>query len=208
MPTINSSTEDQILSEIRQRRSIVLEYLGLAILDTLTDQQEKRMEAIFQQAEADPLLGFLIDEADHVAGHELDLIDSGYIAEQQEKLAQTLDQTWVQSVIEKSRLEKYAQLPQKTVETAQISLKKHGLYSGKIDGVCGEETKAAFHRLEREFCEEVTNIGLLPAAGVEECVSNTSKAIELVKAQGKENTADFQEKADLLILQTWLSTHS
>ena len=206
MSSISNAAQNQLLSEIHKRKDVVLEYLQLAVLDRLTDLQANRMEEIFQQAEADPLLGFLIDEADHIAGHELNLIDSGYIAEQQEKLAQILDGSWIQLIIEKSRLKEYAQLPQKTVKVAQTRLKKRGFYSGEIDGVCGKETKAAFHRLEREFCEELKSLGLLPSAGDEKCVANASEAIELIKAQDKENPADFQEKADLLILQTWLST--
>lgn len=204
MPISNSLTEGQILSEIRQRKDVALEYLRLAVLPVLTDEQEERMQEIFQQAEADPLLGFLIDEADHIAGHELELIDSGYIAEQQEKLAETLDRTWVQSIIEKSRLKKYAQLPQKTVETAQIRLKRHGLYSGKIDGIWGEQTKAAFYRLEKELRDDLGMTGVLPTLNDDKSISTTSRVIELVKAQGREYTVDFQEKADLLSLKTWL----
>lgn len=209
MPTVNGAREKLPLSKIYAHRETVIEYLQLAVKDVLTEQQATRMGEIFKQAETDPLLCFLIDEADHIAGHELGLIDSDYIAEQQERLAQTLDRSWVQLIIGKSRLDEYAQLPPKTLEIAQTCLKERGLYDGSIDGVCGEETKAAFRRLEKQFYAELKRLGLSKTAEDNKSRSlDMIKAIELVEASEQENTADVQEQARLLILQTWLSNRS
>jgi hypothetical protein len=207
MSKVNSPTELLLLSEAQKRSDIIMEYLHLAVLETLTEPQADRMEQILENAESDSILAFLIDEADHIIGHELDLIDSDRIAAQQETLQQKLDKTWVQLIISRSRLDRYAQLPKETLEDAQQQLQKRGLYDGPIDGQCGEETKAAFRKLETLFHEEW---GTTDPAMLTNCEVSPEglTATKSVASLSNEDIAELYSKAQLLILQTWLSTHS
>lgn len=207
MPRVNSPAELQLLSEAQKRSSIIIEYLNLAVLDSMTEAQADRMEQILEGAESDQTLSFLIDEADHIIGHELELIDSERIVEQQETLRERLDKTWVQLVISNNRLNSYALLPKQTLEDAQKQLQKRGLYNGEIDGLCGEKTKEAFRKLEEIFHQELKVIDPL-------LLSQKTTSQELARTESTasvninlESITDFESKAQLLALQTWLSTH-
>jgi hypothetical protein len=73
-----------------ETRSIVQEYCYLATLNNLSEQQQERMVEILKVAEADSILDFWINEADHFIGHKLDLIDENSCKNQQARLREYL----------------------------------------------------------------------------------------------------------------------
>ncbi|WP_190765741.1 peptidoglycan-binding protein [Microcoleus sp. FACHB-1515] len=118
-------------------KPIVREYCTLSIQSKLTETEANRLGAILQQAEQEPMLNLLLDEADHLVAHELDLIDPVFIQEQQHKLKVAL------------QLERFKKANLSQTETVEIQtvLQKEGLYTGAIDGVCGPRTQEAIKQL-------------------------------------------------------------
>jgi hypothetical protein len=144
---------NSLLREAEGLKPLMREYCALAVKFTLTEAQQERMQEILNAAEDNPLLAFLLNEADHVVGHELNLISSDFVEEQQRKLEKKLDaamedieveQLW--KAIEVANCDRQAseQLSQVCSEELQRILRQRGLYRGKIDGVCGPFTVEAF----------------------------------------------------------------
>ncbi|MBD2090129.1 hypothetical protein H6F67_09715 [Microcoleus sp. FACHB-1515] len=125
------------LQELMKYKPIVREYCTLSIQSKLTETEANRLGAILQQAEQEPMLNLLLDEADHLVAHELDLIDPVFIQEQQHKLKVAL------------QLERFKKANLSQTETVEIQtvLQKEGLYTGAIDGVCGPRTQEAIKQL-------------------------------------------------------------
>ncbi|MDJ0708433.1 MAG: hypothetical protein QNJ46_34620 [Leptolyngbyaceae cyanobacterium MO_188.B28] len=117
-----------IQESLLKYKELVYEYCALAVKCTLTDEAADRMVEILQKAESEPLLSFLIDEADHLVAHELGLIDGQLINQQQAKLQQRIETNWIDQLLLDIQLH-----PRKL----QQFLKEQGLYKGAIDGVCG-----------------------------------------------------------------------
>ena len=115
-------------------KGLVYEYCALAVKCTLTDEAADRMAEILQKAESEPLLSFLLDEADQVVAHELGLIDGSLINQQQAKLQRCIETNWVDQLLLDVQLH-----PRKL----QQFLKDQGLYQGAIDGFCGPATERA-----------------------------------------------------------------
>lgn len=182
--------------------NIISEYCQLSVLKAMTDAQADRMTEILEKAETDSLLSFLIDEADHIIGHELDLIDVEEMQEEQGSLRQTIDQTWVDWLIRQGRLENASQVPVTMLKRAQARLKNQGFYKGEVDGIYGDETRKAFQQLEQKFHDQLRKQGLCSKFIYEERSLKTSEAIKLVKEQGINGS--ISDEADLLSLGTWL----
>lgn len=123
-----------IQESLLKYKGLVYEYCALAVKCTLTDEAADRMVEILQKAESEPLLSFLIDEADHLVAHELGLIDGLMINQQQAKLKQRIEANWVDQLLLDVQLH-----PRKL----QQFLKDQGLYEGAIDGICGPATENA-----------------------------------------------------------------
>lgn len=125
------------LQEMMKYQPIVREYCVLSVKPRLTETEADRVTEILQQAEQEPTLNLLLDEADHLVAHELDLIDPIFIEQQQQK---------IKMAVQLEQLKEH----DSPVETADIQtvLQKEGLYTGAIDGVCGPRTQAAIQQLQ------------------------------------------------------------
>lgn len=123
-----------IQESLLKYKGLVYEYCALAVKCTLTDEAADRMAEILQKAESEPLLSFLIDEADHLVAHELGLIDGQMITQQQAKLKRCIETNWIDQLLLDVQLQ-----PRKL----QQFLKDQGLYQGAIDGICGPATESA-----------------------------------------------------------------
>lgn len=195
----NALTSEIFLRACNQYlRNIVLEYCQLSVRDTLTDAQSVTIASILKQAEDDPMLSFLLDEADHVIGHQLGLVNVSKIQAEQIDLQQILDQTWIDWLVTKVGSSDVALLSEHVLKQAQTRLKKHGLYTAEIDGICGAETKKAIQRLEQNFHSQLRGSNFYPDLIGPGKEIKTKEAIRLVHTQGM--TGDIKEKADLLSL--------
>jgi hypothetical protein len=81
-------------------KPIVQEYCQLALLPTLDDQAANRLEAILYQAEAEPLLSLLLDEADYLVAHHQNAIQEQYIQRQQQQLRQAIESLWIELLMQ------------------------------------------------------------------------------------------------------------
>jgi hypothetical protein len=198
-------THEILLRACKQHlRSIVIEYCQLSVLDVLTDEQTVTLASILKQAETDPLLSFLLDEADHVIGHQLGLVDVKEIQTEQNGLRHLIDKTWMEWLFKKVQDSDTSLLSKHVLEQAQAQLKEHGLYTAEIDGVCGEKTKEAFQLLEKDFHQQVRISGLHSISGKYDQNISTKDAIELVNEKGIDEK--MRKDAELLSLVTDPST--
>lgn len=67
--------------------NLAKEYGTLASLSTLSDQQQLRLQEIFELAAENEVLDFWITEIDHVVGHELGILDKNARADYQNQQA-------------------------------------------------------------------------------------------------------------------------
>jgi hypothetical protein len=81
-------------------RPTLQDYCDLAMRPTLDEGAASRMAAILHQAEADCLLGWLLDEADHLIAHLQNLIHDDQIQQQQLQLQTTIDGLWMEELIQ------------------------------------------------------------------------------------------------------------
>ena len=184
-------------------RGIVSEYFTLSVLNKLTNQQADRIADILKQAEKDPLLSFLLDEADHAVGHLLNLINVEETRAEQDVLRRAIDRNWITWSLTKARIRDGSSVPQYTLRQAQACLKQQGLYQAEIDGVCGKKTREAFQQLEEKFHHHLKRNGLYPETGQGAQNIETNEAIRLVKE--KCTDGEINDDADLLSFGTWLS---
>lgn len=141
---MNNHTEEEwmqtqlTLQELMKYKSILREYCSLSVKPTLTEAEADRIDKILQQAEQEPQLSLLLDEADHIVAHQLHLIDESFITTQQQQFQMALDRYESEQLL--AKLEHSSKSETAEVQTA---LKKEGLYTGAIDGVCGPRTREA-----------------------------------------------------------------
>ncbi len=125
-------------------KEIIYEYCMLASQRVLTQQQAERIEEILQQAQFDPWLDFLIDEADHILAHELGLIQEQVIEHQLQELKKSIDRFWCEQVFQEIRKRNH-------LKKVQRYLQSKGLYDGAIDGYMGPRTRTAIELYKQEF---------------------------------------------------------
>jgi hypothetical protein len=118
---------------------IIHEYCTLASQRSLTQLQADRLEKILQQAQSDPWLDFLIDEADHILAHELGLIKEQFIQHQLHELKKSIDRLWCELFLQEIQNQNRS----KEIQKLQKYLQEEGLYDGAIDGCIGSRTQAA-----------------------------------------------------------------
>lgn len=160
--------------------ALLQEYYKLECQQTLSEEDADRIEEILDEAQQDPLLDFLIDEVDHVLGHELRLINEKFIQEQQDRLKPQIDSAWMENLIRSHS---------PSLEEAQTCLKKEGLYNGQIDGVFGPITKQAFRALRRRVRERLEKQGL-STDSIDGILDVDQSVIEMIHQEGK--TIDLQ----------------
>jgi hypothetical protein len=80
-------------------RPTVYEYCQLALRPTLNQADAERMGEILQRAEAEPLLNFLIDEADSLVARLQPALDDQRLQQQQQRLRGAIDALWVDELL-------------------------------------------------------------------------------------------------------------
>ncbi|MGF1512473.1 MAG: peptidoglycan-binding protein [Elainellaceae cyanobacterium] len=201
MENLDTISED-LLHKSQGYAEIAQEYYWLSLQSCLTQAQETRLSEILQQAESDRLLSFIIDETDHILGHELDLIDLSKIREQQDRLRRALDNSWVDQVMQDSRDRQAARVPKQSLEQAQARLKQEGFYTGEIDGHYGPEMQQAFDSLRQVLTQELKRRGLYD--GPTDAVETRALRDMLRQVKETERGTDMETKVDLLGLESWL----
>ncbi|MBD1875120.1 hypothetical protein H6F75_16680 [Nodosilinea sp. FACHB-131] len=93
------SDSDEWLSSALAYRPTVYEYCQLALLPTLDQAAAERMGEILQQAEAEPLLNFLIDEADELVARLQPCLSPQTLHQQQRRLQGAIDALWVNELL-------------------------------------------------------------------------------------------------------------
>jgi hypothetical protein len=83
---------DGWLERALQYRPVLEEYCDLATCPLLDDGPADRLAAILQQAETDPLLSWLLEEADHLLAHLQGLVGDEKIQQQQQQLQAVSDE--------------------------------------------------------------------------------------------------------------------
>lgn len=116
-----------LLNQADDYQGVVLEYCQLALQPTLNDAEQDRMADILNEATQDAVLGFWLEEADHLVAHHLGLIDADFIQEQQDRFRY---------------LRLWQDLESRT-KVLQVYLHRQGVYQGSIDGVMGPSTQQA-----------------------------------------------------------------
>ncbi|MGB3138961.1 MAG: hypothetical protein WBB18_19280 [Nodosilinea sp.] len=93
---------DQWLDSASAYRATVYEYCQLALRPSLDQASAERMGKILQQAEAEPLLDLLIDEADGLVARLQPDCDQ-HLHLQQQRLQRTIDTLWVNDLVADAR---------------------------------------------------------------------------------------------------------
>ena len=136
---VSYSSNLNISDHAQQHREVIKTYCELSVQATLSDRDTEALDNILANAETDPLLSFLIDEADHMLAHLYNFIDEASITNQQRQLQACLDESWFNQAFQ----DLTCRLQTSQCKTLQEYLKQAGCYQGAVDGVMGEATKAA-----------------------------------------------------------------
>lgn len=131
-----------ISDHAQHHRELIQAYCQLSVQPNLSDSDTARLDAILATAETDPLISFLIDEADHMLAHLYNFIDEADIVEQQQKLQDRLDGAWLNQACQDLTY----RLKVSQCKSLQQYLKAKGFYQGAIDGVLGQSTKVAMEK--------------------------------------------------------------
>ncbi|MEM8610548.1 MAG: peptidoglycan-binding domain-containing protein [Cyanobacteria bacterium P01_H01_bin.105] len=135
----SSSSHLSISDYAQEHRDLIKVYCQLSVQPTLNDGDTERLDHLLAAAETNPLISFLIDEADHMLAHLYGFIDENDITDQQQKLQTCLSEVWLNQAFQD--LAHRLQNPQ--CRNLQQYLQEQGYYNGTIDGVMGPSTKAA-----------------------------------------------------------------
>lgn len=171
---------NSFIQKSKKHLTVLQEYYKLGCQKTLSKTDEDRLQEILEEAQKDPLLDFLIDEVDHVLGHELGLIDEKFIQQQQQKLESAVNSGWMEHLLCSCIYESDSP----SLQEAQTCLKQEGLYDGRIDGVFGPITKQAFRALRRRIQERLEKQGL-PTDSIDGILKEDRSVIETVHQEGK-----------------------
>ncbi|MEM1251785.1 MAG: peptidoglycan-binding domain-containing protein [Cyanobacteria bacterium P01_H01_bin.21] len=131
-----------ISEHAQQHRDLIHTYCQLSVQPTLSEVDTERLDAILALAESEPLISFLIDEADHMLAHLHSFIDENDIVDQQKKLQTCLNEAWLDQAFQ----DLAHRLQTSQCKNLQQYLKTEGFYNGVIDGVMGQSTKAAMQQ--------------------------------------------------------------
>ena len=135
-----------ISDQAQLHRDLIQTYCQLSVQPTLNKNDADRLDTILATAETNPLISFLIDEADHMLAHLHNLINENNITEQQQKLQTCLNEAWLNEAFQ----DLAQRLQESQCKTLQQYLHQRGCYNGAIDGVMGQSTKAAM----KQCCEQ------------------------------------------------------
>ncbi|MGB3616177.1 MAG: peptidoglycan-binding domain-containing protein [Elainellaceae cyanobacterium] len=202
----NIVVSDDLLFQCQEYAAIAQEYYHLSLQPQPNEAEGDRLSAILQMAETDRLLSFIIDETDHILGHELGLIDLTTIRDQQEQLRRSLDGNWVNQVVQGSCDRQAAQVPKASLEQAQARLKQEGLYKGAIDGDYGPITQQAFDSLRQALTHELKLRGLYYGPIDTSSSAALQDMLRQIKTHETVRGTDIETKVDLLSLESWLES--
>lgn len=153
--------DDLLVQQAEQYRNLVSEYCSLAVKLSLDAEQHQRLDEILQQAESVPMLGLLLDEADHLIAHELGMIDENSILQEQEKLKKAYEDVKMEHLLQRIQNRKQEDVSHfLDTFTLQAQLRERGLYKGVIDGVFGPMTEEALMRSQgqKHFNSQVKDL--------------------------------------------------
>ncbi|MGD1953608.1 MAG: peptidoglycan-binding protein [Leptolyngbyaceae cyanobacterium] len=131
-----------ICDHAQQHRDLIHTYCQLSVQPILSEADTERLDAILALAETEPLISFLIDEADHMLAHLHSFIDENDIVDQQQKLQTCLNEAWLDQAFQ----DLAHRLQTSQCKNLQQYLKTEGFYNGAIDGVMGQSTKTAMQQ--------------------------------------------------------------
>ena len=141
-----SSSTLSISDYAQQHRDLIKAYCQLSVQPALSDSDTQHLDTILAAAQTDPLISFLIDEADHMLAHLYGFIDENDITEQQQKLQTRLSDVWLNQAFQ----DLAHRLQTTQCKNLQRYLREQGYYNGAIDGVMGQSTKVAM----KQCCEQ------------------------------------------------------
>jgi hypothetical protein len=90
------TTDNQAFPLTPESKKIIQEYFQLALLQQLSQSQAQRMSEIMEMVQSSEILGFWLNEADHLIGHKLNLIDENECKNQQARLREYLDDQYLE----------------------------------------------------------------------------------------------------------------
>lgn len=169
---------------------VIEEYYRLICQQTLREEDSDRIQEILDNAQDNPMLDFLIDEVDHILGHEFKLIDEKSIREQQDKLKPLVDSVWLENQVHAHALKE-----------AQMRLKEEGLYDGQIDGVLGSVTKKALQAFRLMIYDQLRKDGI-SVPWLDELLKKDQNVAEILYQSGKQIDS---QSINLLNLETEFS---
>jgi len=200
------SISGDLLLRCQEYAAIAQEYYRLSLRPWPSNADGDRLSAILQMAESDRLLSFIIDETDHILGHELGLIDLTAIRDQQDHLRHALDGSWVNQIVQESCDRHGARVPKASLEQAQVRLKQEGLYKGAIDGDYGPATQQAFDSLRQALTRELKLRGLYCGPIDTSSSAALQDMLRQIKVHEAVRGTDIETKVDLLSLESWLAS--
>lgn len=124
------------------------EYYKLTLKDELTDVDAARLERIYTEAEASPLLNFLINELDYIVNQRLGLLNASSVETYKDQ------QAWLREHLEQMPLDRESR------KEMQQLLSKEGFYKGPIDCVLGKRSTEAIGLYFRKVQELLHKRGL------------------------------------------------
>jgi hypothetical protein len=90
------TTDDQAFPLTVESKKIIQEYFQLALLQKFSRSQAQRMSEIMEMIQSSEILCFWVNEADHLIGHKLNLIDENECKNQQARLREYLDAKYLE----------------------------------------------------------------------------------------------------------------
>ncbi len=124
------------------------EYCELALCRELNDDSATKLEAIYTEAERDPLLDFFINEFDRIWGERVGLLDVHAIKDYQNQ------QAWLREHLGETLLDQQYRLE------IQKLLREQGFYKGPIDGVWGNRSNRAIKQFRMGVQRRLRDKGL------------------------------------------------
>lgn len=166
----SSDTSACLTAASQQYKEKLTEYYRLSLCRELSDEEAERLAWIYEEAESDSYLSFLIEEIDYFINRRLDLLGASMNREYENQKAWLREHLQEVPVDEDSRKDmqrllrgfKYYKGPidgvigvrsmeaiQKFHEDAQRTLSEKGFYHQEIDGIFGMGLVAAVKQFQK-----------------------------------------------------------
>lgn len=127
--------------------ALLADYKELALRKELTDEDSERLDQIYAEAEAHPMLNFLITEIDHIINKQLGLLSDDAIKGYQDQ------QAWLRERLEQTPFEHDHH------HEVQRMLADEGFYEGPIDGVLGRRSTDAIKQMTTQLQQRLSDRG-------------------------------------------------